>query len=188
MMRTFENIDTCNSDAMRVPTFAVTIIVGSALLSFPMTGRTVQQVIHQSSYVAYVNLNEISKNCHSPLEASSDLKQENLAKIEKMAHFKYNWNGNGGEKFTKGAIDTFREVIDVLHRQPQIAPTGRNSLLMQYELVDKSRLIFEVSENKAEKVYIPKGDYSEAEVQMYVENVKHQINEAVENFYEPKSN
>lgn len=188
MMRAFENIDTCNSNAMRVPTFAVTIIVGSALLSFPMTGQTAQRVINQSANVAYVNLNEISKNYHASLEAPADLKQENLAKIEKMAHFEYDWNGNGGEKFTKGAIEAFRKVIDALHRQPQIAPTGRNSLLMQYELADKSRLIFEVNENKVEKVYIPKGDYSGAEVQMYVENVEHQINEAVENFYESKSN
>lgn len=187
-MRTFENIDSCN--VMRTPNYVVTAIlfIGAGLLSQPMSGQVVQQVINQSANVAYVDLNEISKNHHAPLEASADLKQENLAKIEKMAHFEYNWNGNGGEKFAKRAIDTFRKVIDVLHIQPQIAPTGRNSLLMQYELADKSRLIFEVSENNAEKVYIPKGDYSEAEVQRYVENVAYKINEAVEDFYESKSN
>lgn len=186
-MREFENIDSCNS--MRAPTVVVTAIlfIGTGLLSPAMSGQAVQPVINQSASVAYVNLNEISKNCHVSLEASADLKQKNLAKIEKMAHFEYDWNGNGGEKFTRGAIDAFRTVIDVLHRQPQIAPTGRNSLLMQYELDDKSRLIFEVNENKAEKVHIPKGNYSKADVQMYVENVAHKINEDVENFYGLKS-
>ena len=114
---------------------------------------------------------------------SHNLKQENLAKIEKMAHFEPDWNGNGGAKFTTGAIDTFKEVIGVLNKQPEIAPTGRNSLLMYYELANESRLIFEVSENKAEKVYIPHGDYAKANIQIYTSNVSYKINEAVENFY-----
>lgn len=112
-----------------------------------------------------------------------DLKRKNLAKIEKMALFESDWNGNGGVKFTTGAIDTFKEVIGVLNKQPEIAPTGRNSLLMYYELANGSRLIFEVSENKAEKVYIPNGDYVKASIQIYVGNVSFKINEAVENFY-----
>ena len=100
-----------------------------------------------------------------------------------MAHFEPDWNGNGGAKFTTGAIDTFKEVIGVLNKQPEIAPTGRNSLLMYYELANESRLIFEVSENKAEKVYIPHGDYAKANIQIYTSNVSYKINEAVENFY-----
>lgn len=113
----------------------------------------------------------------------NDLQQENLIKIEKMALLESNWNGNGGEKFTTGAIDTFKEVIGVLNRQPDIAPTGRNSLLMRYELANGSSLTFEVSENKAEKVYIPNGDYAKANIQIYTGNVSYKINEAVENFY-----
>ena len=114
---------------------------------------------------------------------SHDSRQKNLAKIEKMAHFESDWNGNGGEKFTTGAIDTFKEVIGVLNRQPDIAPTGRNSLLMRYELANGSSLTFEVTENKAEKVYIPHGDYAKASIQIYVGNVSFKISEAVENFY-----
>ena len=118
---------------------------------------------------------------------SYDLKQKNLAKIEKMALFESDWNGNGGAKFTTGAIDTFKEVISTLTKQPEIAPTGRNSLLMHYELANGSRLIFEVSENKAEKVYIPHGNYAKASIQIYVGNVLFNINEAVENFYSSSS-
>ena len=113
----------------------------------------------------------------------TDLQQKNLIKIKKMALFESDWNGNGGAKFTTGAIDTFKKVISTLSRQPEIAPTGRNSLLMHYELADGSRLIFEVSESKAEKVYIPNGDYAKANIQIYTGNVSYKINEAVENFY-----
>mgnify|MGYP004453821429 FL=1 len=88
-----------------------------------------------------------------------------------------------GKKFTTGAIDTFKEVISTLTRQPEIAPTGRNSLLMYYELADGSRLIFEVSESKAKKVYIPNGDYAKANIQIYTGNVSYKITEAVENLY-----
>lgn len=96
----------------------------------------------------------------------NDLQQENLIKIEKMAFLESNWNGNGGEKFATGAIDTFKEVIGVLNRQPDIAPTGRNSLLMRYELANGSS-----------------GDYAKANIQIYAGNVSHKINETVENFY-----
>ena len=54
---------------------------------------------------------------------------------------------------------------------------------MYYELANGSRLIFEVSENKAEKVYIPNGDYAKANIQIYVGNVSFKITEAVKNFY-----
>lgn len=54
---------------------------------------------------------------------------------------------------------------------------------MHYELANGSRLIFEVSESKAEKVSIPNGDYTKANMQIYVENVPFKINEAVKKFY-----
>ena len=57
-------------------------------------------------------------------------------------------------------------------------------LLLQYELDDKSLLAFEVSENHTEKVYVPKGDYSMAQMDTFTENVEQRIKESVKFFYE----
>ena len=54
---------------------------------------------------------------------------------------------------------------------------------MQYELDDKSLLAFEVSEDRTEKVYIPEGDYSMAQTDIFTKNVEQKIKESVEEFY-----
>lgn len=111
------------------------------------------------------------------------MRVENLNKINKMSLFDDNWNGTGGKTFSFHAISFFKTIIETLIKQPEIAPTGRNSLLMQYVLDDKSLLAFEVSENKAEKVYIPRGDYSIAQMEEFTENIVQRIKESVEIFY-----
>lgn len=61
------------------------------------------------------------------------MKVENLNKIMKMSRFEDDWNGTGGKAFSPNAIFLFSMVIEMLEKQPEIAPTGRNSLLLQYE-------------------------------------------------------
>ena len=100
-----------------------------------------------------------------------------------MELFQDNWNGTGGCAFSAKALERFVEVIEVLNKQPKIAPTGRNSLLMQYEKDDKSLLAFEVGEEKVEKVFIPRGDYALAEMEVYTEDFGQKIVETVRKFY-----
>ena len=111
------------------------------------------------------------------------LKQINLHKIELMSTFEDNWNGNGGLAFSKSAIQTFKTVIKNLHRQPEIAPTGRNTLLMQYELPNQSRLAFEVSESNVESVFVPYKDFRNAETNTFTENFSDNINRYAKRFY-----
>ena len=111
------------------------------------------------------------------------MKVENISKLKRMALFNENWNGAGGRAFSENAIALFESIIKILDKQPQIVPTGRNSLLMQYELDDKSLLAFEVRENQTEKVYIPKGNNAKVQIEIFTENVGHQINESVKLFY-----
>ena len=136
------------------------------------------------SYIKCINV-ELSKgNSELYINESIDLmKIENINKINNMAAFADDWNGTGGLAFSKRAITLFRDIIEVLDKQPQIAPTGRNSLLMQYELDDGSFLAFEVKEKSVEKVYIPLGDYSKAQSEIFTKNMERQIKESVNCFY-----
>ena len=113
-------------------------------------------------------------------------KVKNLEIIEKMSLLNNNWNGTGGRKFSRDSISFFKSIIEKIEKQPEIAPTGRNSLLMQYELDDKSLLAFEVSLNRTEKVYLPKGDFSMVQIQVFTDHVEQKIREGVERFYKPE--
>lgn len=112
------------------------------------------------------------------------LQQSNLDKIQKMSEFEVDWDGYGATPFTDASIALFRDVITHLNQQPLIAPTGRNSLYMQYSKDNKSVLAFELGENSLEKVYVPNGDFSRAESKTFKSNYYKVINESVESFYE----
>lgn len=164
--------------------FTFIIYAGTTMIRFASERNIVSAYdFKQSSYIQYIDLNAKKViGLHS--NNVVDLKEvENLNKIEKMASFTENWNGTGGSIFSENAIILFEKVIKALKKQPQIAPTGRNSLLMQYELDDKSMLAFEVSEKGTEKVYIPKGDYSLAQMEVFTEDIERKINECVEKFF-----
>lgn len=115
------------------------------------------------------------------------MKVENISKIRKMTLFNEDWNGTGGRAFSSNALALFESIIEMVDKQPQIAPTGRNSLLMQYELDDKSLLAFEVSENRTEKVWVPKGNYAMAQIEIFTENLGQQIKESVKLFWDSEN-
>lgn len=164
---------------------AFIVFIGSTALRYPIEREVVSGYdMIRPSYIQYINLDQEKGYVGLYTNKAIDLmKVENLNKIRKMALFDDDWNGTGGSSFSKGAINFFEVIINALEKQPQIAPTGRNSLLMQYELDDKSLLAFEVSERRTEEVFIPKGDYSLAQMEVFTENVSQQINESVERFY-----
>lgn len=143
------------------------------------------------SDVEYININSLYgvETVAVDINETGDLmKIKNLNKIENMALFEEDWNGTGGRKFTTKAISIFKDVIEALEHQPEIAPTGRNSLYMEYEFTDNSVLAFEVAETFTEKVYVPKGDFSLATVERYTQNIIENIVLSVRGIYEQRSN
>lgn len=108
---------------------------------------------------------------------------ENKNKLMNMKKFDFDWNGNGGKAFSKKSIDLFNKIIDFVCKQPQIAPTGNESLLMQYEKNDGSLLAFDVSIRKTSMVLIPKGNFDLAKEETFSAGDIGCINAAVSNFY-----
>lgn len=168
-----------------VKTIAFVVFVGTTVLRSPVQGEIVSEHGFSSpSYIQCINLKQEKRFEDLDTNNVIDLmKVKNIDKIKKMALFNENWNGTGGKAFSQNAIALFESLIEMLDKQPQIAPTGRNSLLMQYELDDKSLLAFEVSESRTEKVCIPKGNYAMAQIEIFTENVGQQIKESVKLFY-----
>jgi hypothetical protein len=109
----------------------------------------------------------------------------NLDKLQSMKDFKYDWNGNGGLPFTSDAISLFISIINGVYVQPELSPTGRNSLVIQYEVND-IYLAFEIFVDKISRVYIPHHDYNNAAVEDVVVNSGSidYINQSIEFLYQ----
>lgn len=142
------------------------------------------QKLGVQSYMKYDLLENKSNDSWGSMSKVVDImKCMNLNKIEFMKAFTEDWNGNGAKAFSVKAIQLFEEIINSLVKQPEIAPTGRNSLLMQYELDDKSILAFEVRENVTEKVFVPQGNYTMIETETFTDDFVQNISASVEKFY-----
>ena len=130
------------------------------------TDKTIEDRTAYSGYNSYIDF----------------LKIENLYKIDCMSNFKKDWNGSGGMSFSSSAINTFKKILNGLNKQPQIAPTGRNSLFMQYE-ENSNLLAFEVTESKVEMVRLSNNDYTTAISKTFKNDFINRINSEVALFY-----
>lgn len=64
-----------------------------------------------------------------------------------------NWNGNGAKSFDKQLLDMVREILGLLDKQPEVFPTGCDSIQMEYEKKDGSYLEIELSLAKQWNVF-----------------------------------
>lgn len=107
----------------------------------------------------------------------------NAKKLEEIGKLPYDWNGYRARPFNTALIDKCEKIISVLNHQPQIYPTGRQSIQFQYELEDRSYLEFEIFEEKTMCLYVPKRIYANAEEIKIVDSEVVRIKEIVEDFY-----
>ena len=70
-----------------------------------------------------------------------------------------------------------------MDNQPQIFPTGRQSIQLQYELADRSYLEFEIFEEKVSCLEVPKRRYSDARTFEFPISETQRIKEIVKEFY-----
>lgn len=57
----------------------------------------------------------------------------NLKKLDSFKLLEPNWNENGAVSFNTAFIDHVKTIITQLPVQPQIFPTGRNSIQLEYD-------------------------------------------------------
>lgn len=101
-----------------------------------------------------------------------------------MGNLSYNWDGYGAKPFNFELINKCKKIVRILSYQPDIYPTGRQSIQFQYELSNKSYLEFEIFNNKTLCSWVPKRNYINAkEIEIVVSEEEH-IKEMVDSFYE----
>lgn len=72
----------------------------------------------------------------------------NLNILESFKHLQDNWNGNGATRFNAGFIDRVQDIVLSLDKSPDIFPTGRNSIQLEYEKQNGDYLEFEIYEDE----------------------------------------
>lgn len=79
--------------------------------------------------------------------------EANLIKLEDISKLEYNWNGYNAKPIPKEIIEKVKEVIIKLgnDRQPEIFPTGRETIQIEYEY-DKKELYYVIEKD----FHIPK--------------------------------
>ena len=109
---------------------------------------------------------------------SIDLKAEKIKQIiQEIGSYLDNWNGYGAKRFSAKQLQVFLETITGLDSQPDVMPTARNSLLMQFVFPGGNLLMFELFSDCMEEVLVPAGDYSRAESKSFESNFSQKIND-----------
>ena len=101
-----------------------------------------------------------------------ELSQEDADAVIELAHslkvigdiqsLKPDWNGYGAKPIPKEVTQISRKIVRTLSKQPDIYPTGRRTIQMQYELADKSYLEFEIYVDHIHILEVPKRIYNKA--------------------------
>lgn len=100
----------------------------------------------------------------------------NIAIIEKLRTLKPDWNGYGAKTFDDGLINKFLKIINSLDVQPIISPTGRQSLVLSYDLDKNKSLSFEIFKSRVTMAYLNMDDLSESyEKEISQKDIKNKV-------------
>ena len=96
-----------------------------------------------------------------------------------------NWNGYGGKEFSLEVISLARDIITLLGvYQPEIYPTGRGTVQMQYELADRSYLEFEIYSDHIEMLEVPQRIYENAKTGTIPADECYKLKSIAKNFHQ----
>lgn len=76
---------------------------------------------------------------------SLDALKRNKRILRNLANLKSNWNGYGGEPIDQDVIDRTEKMLSDLDYQPQIFPTGRGTIQIEYFKDDDNLIEIEIS-------------------------------------------
>ena len=133
-----------------------TINISNAQMDQPIKFNSDQALIHKSfSKIIGIPVDVAGYNS-SKIDSGTDglfmdkEKMENLKKLDAIASFGDNWNGNGAPPLNRNLINNARSIITSLNIQPEVFPTACDSLQMEYDKEDGAYLEIELKEEAAE--------------------------------------
>lgn len=106
-------------------------------------------------------------------------KNESLVRLEEIKSLPDNWNGNGAKMFSPKFISYVRAILTNLDVEPDVFPTARDSIQLEYENSTGDYLEFEIFEDRKIKKFFCGSD-GKTSTNSVSET---QLNEIVSHFY-----
>lgn len=117
--------------------------------------RIVQEYVESISISTGLNFWDMLDADKKVKDEISSEKFINLVRLREISKLKKDWNGYGADEIPLSVIKRCEDVIKVLDVQPEVFPTGRQSVQIEYELDDGSYLEFEFLEDKVGCLFVP---------------------------------
>lgn len=89
--------------------------------------------------------------------------EDSLATLHDISLLEKNWDGYGSDPFSKKLVESVVDIVKELPVQPEIFPTGRGSIQIEYDSEDKSYFEAEIFIDHVSILEVPYHDYSKAE-------------------------
>ncbi len=151
----------------------VTLIVVTPLSSVPGIPVTIHQEDDKWN---------VAENSHSDYYADIVKKIESLRILREIQNLGPDWNGYQADPIPLEVIGLSRNIVMMLAPQPEIYPTGRGTIQMQYELFDRSYLEFEIYTDRINVLAVPKRIYDNAIEYSIETNQYYKLDNIVKNF------
>lgn len=130
-----------------------------------------------SSYLVIPENIALDKSFYGFIEQNQLIKQLNFQKLHSFSFLEENWNFYGAKPFQKELINRVKSIINLLEIQPQVFPTGRDSIQLEFER-GGDYLEFEIFSDGVISIFEIKGGREREE-----EIDESQMNEIVTSFY-----
>ena len=138
-----------------------------------------QQQTRLSAYAS--SLLSHSERSTTQVPATTDIRADNLNKLELIHNLKDGWNGNGAPAFSESLIEKVRELITALYIQPEVFPTALSSIQFEIDNSRRDHMEIEISESDSAEIFIV--TYDGRESFETIPSASDDINRKVSAFY-----
>lgn len=124
-----------------------------SLLSFNETPQkqnfeTVEPLVVNKGSILDSNYSVISPNYSSKISLAKVV--DNLKLVEGFKKLQSNWNGYGAKEFDDEYLNSIKDLIQELPVQPEIFPTGRQTVQFEFSLPEDTFLEIEIFNGNAQ--------------------------------------
>ncbi|MCR4798084.1 MAG: type II toxin-antitoxin system Phd/YefM family antitoxin [Lachnospiraceae bacterium] len=114
--------------------------------------------------------------------ATTDLRTDNMHRLDVFASFKQGWNGNSAAPLDRKVIEKVREILIHQEIQPEIFPSATGTIEFEYSNSRRDFMGIEIGAGTKAEVFIV--FYNGHEITENIDADSTSINERVKRFYE----